>query len=125
MKYISATTWRDLSDGHLYHEGDLFPFDGRVIEEERLRELGNANNRAGLVLVRAVDEPKAEPKEKEPENVALIMKCTLAASTFSPAIVRFSGIPKTRLAVTSLMPARTPTPAETSMLLSGNSAAFP
>ena len=81
MKYISATTWRDLSDGHLYHEGDLFPFDGRVIEEERLRELGNANNRAGLVLVRAVDEPKAEPKEKEPEKAPEAQKKPKAAGT--------------------------------------------
>lgn len=68
MKFISLATWRDLSDGHLYHEGDSFPFDGREVDKGRLQELVSGHNRAGLVLLRAVDEPKAEAKGKEPEK---------------------------------------------------------
>ena len=74
MKYISAILWRDLTDGHLYAEGDEFPFDGREIKPERLKELESGNNRAGLPLIMAVIEDKPEdPKEeaveeeKEPE----------------------------------------------------------
>ena len=74
MKYISAILWRDLTDGHLYAEGDEFPFDGREIKPERLKELESGNNRAGLPLIIAVIEDKPEdPKEeaveeeKEPE----------------------------------------------------------
>ena len=34
-KYISARTWRDLTDKHLYREGDPFPFDGREVPAAR------------------------------------------------------------------------------------------
>ena len=71
--YISNGTWRDLTDGHLYHEGDIFPFDGREIKPARLDELRNAHNRAGFVLIRACgvqDEPKAVPKREAPEKAA-------------------------------------------------------
>lgn len=74
MKYISTVTWRDNTDGHLYREGEPFPFDGREIKPERLKELESGNNRAGLPLIMAVIEDKPEdPKEeaveeeKEPE----------------------------------------------------------
>lgn len=73
MKYISAGAWRDLTDGHLYHEGEPFPFDGREISPERLEELGNARNRAGLVLIRAIevqDEPEEARKEEKPEKAS-------------------------------------------------------
>ena len=71
MGYISLGAWRDLTDGHLYHEGEPFPFDGREISPERLDELENGHNRAGLVLIRAIDvqdEPEEAPKEKAPEK---------------------------------------------------------
>ena len=35
MEFISVATWRDLTDGHLYHEGDRFPFDGREVPADR------------------------------------------------------------------------------------------
>ena len=66
MKYISATQWRDLTDGHLYAEGDEFPFDGREVPAERLDELVNGRNRAGLRLIEACevqDEPEEVRKE--------------------------------------------------------------
>ena len=73
MQYISAGVWRDLTDGHLYHEGDSFPFDGREIAPERLDELENGHNRAGLVLIRALavqDEPKEDRKAEAPEKAS-------------------------------------------------------
>ena len=71
MKYISATQWRDLTDRHLYAEGDEFPFDGREVPAERLDELAGSGNRAGFPLIRAVDvqdEPEEVRKESEPEE---------------------------------------------------------
>ena len=102
MKYISAILWRDLTDGHLYAEGDEFPFDGREIKPERLKELESGNNRAGLPLIMAViedkpedpkedaveeekePEPEPEPEhepEKEPEKVPEVQKKPKAART--------------------------------------------
>ena len=71
MKYISTVTWRDNTDGHLYREGERFPFDGREIPKDRLEALESGHNRAGLRLIRAEevqDEPKEAPKEEAPEK---------------------------------------------------------
>ena len=68
--YISTVVWRDLTDGHLYQEGDKFPFDGREIAPERLEELQSAHNRAGFVLIRASevkDEREEDQKQEEPK----------------------------------------------------------
>lgn len=65
--YISTGVWRDLTDGHLYHEGEPFPFDGREVGKERLDELTGSQNRAGFAVVRAV-EVHTEPKQEKPEN---------------------------------------------------------
>lgn len=71
-KFFSLMEWRDNTDGHLYREGEPFPFDGREIPEERLDSLESGHNRAGLRLIRAEevqDEPKEEaPKEEAPEK---------------------------------------------------------
>ena len=70
-KFISTHTWRDNTDGHLYHEGEQFPFDGREIAVDRLESLESGRNRAGLRLIRAVedqDDPAEAPKEKAPEK---------------------------------------------------------
>lgn len=71
MKYISAYTWRDNTDGHLYREGEPFPFDGREISAERLEALESGRNRAGLRLIRAEktqDEPAEARKEEAPKK---------------------------------------------------------
>lgn len=71
MKHISTVTWRDNTDGHLYREGEPFPFDGREIPKERLEALESGRNRAGLRLIRAVevqDEPKEAPKGEAPKK---------------------------------------------------------
>lgn len=74
-KYISVRMWRDLTDKHLYHGGDPFPFDGREVPAERLQELESASNRAGLQMIRGIitedapktaQETKTEPVKKAP-----------------------------------------------------------
>ena len=71
--YFSLREWRDNSDGHLYREGEPFPFDGREIPKERLDSLESGHNRAGLVLIRAIeaqDEPVEVRKEEAPKKAA-------------------------------------------------------
>lgn len=71
--YISITLWRDLTDGHLYREGDHFPFDGREIPEARLKGLESGRNRAGLRLIQALDEEAEQtdaPKDETPEEAS-------------------------------------------------------
>ena len=73
MKFISVMEWRDNTDGHLYREGEQFPFDGREIPAARLDELESGRNRAGLRLIRAVEVQNEEPevrKEEAPEKAA-------------------------------------------------------
>ena len=69
-KYFSAAEWRDLEDGHLYREGEPFPFDGRDVPAERLEALESGRNRAGLRLIRAdeVQDEKEAPKKEAPET---------------------------------------------------------
>jgi len=71
MGFVSLAKWRDLTDGHLYAEGDQFPFDGREISAERLAELETGRNRAGLRLIQAIDagmEQAQGLKEEAPEG---------------------------------------------------------
>lgn len=65
--YISTGKWRDLSDHHLYHEGDPFPFDGRAVDKARLAELESGKNQAGLKLIRAVEAKVPEKAKEAPE----------------------------------------------------------
>lgn len=71
IQIISTCAWRDLSDRHLYREGDPFPFDGREIPEERLQALLSGQNMAGLAVIRAVelpDEPQRGSQQQAPEG---------------------------------------------------------
>jgi hypothetical protein len=71
MGYICAATWRDLTDGHLYHVGDAYPFDGRDVDDDRLAALETGRNRAGLRLILAAEteNERAEGlKENAPES---------------------------------------------------------
>lgn len=73
MRYISCGTWRDLTDRHLYHEGEPFPFDGRAVPDERISELESGRNRAGLRLIRAVEAENEHPeveKQEAPKKAA-------------------------------------------------------
>ena len=80
-KYVSTVEWRDNSDGHLYREGESFPFDGREIAPERLAELESGRNRAGLRLIRAIDAGDVQTevlKEEAPENAVKPQKTASA-----------------------------------------------
>lgn len=66
-KYISARTWRDLTDKHLYREGDPFPFDGREVPAARLKELETGSNRAGLQMIQSIITEDAPDPEQEPK----------------------------------------------------------
>ena len=66
-KYVSTTEWRDNTDMHLYREGEVFPFDGREIDAERLEALESGRNRAGLRLI-APCEVKVEREEAQTEE---------------------------------------------------------
>ena len=71
--FVSAKTWRDLTDGHLYREGEPFPFDGREIPKDRLDALESGRNRAGLRLIRACevqDEPEEARTEEAPKKAS-------------------------------------------------------
>ena len=72
----STVQWRDLTDGHLYNAGDPFPWDGREIPEERIATLSSTQNKAGLALIQAVEEPgkanapKADETAEKAEKTA-------------------------------------------------------
>lgn len=71
MGYISTCTWRDLTDGHLYCQGDSFPYDGRDVPAERLEELETGRNMAGLRLItpsEGADEAQQAQTEETPKK---------------------------------------------------------
>ena len=56
--------FRDLKDrNHAYHVGDLFPYNGKAVSEERLLELSTDANRRHKPLIEKVED---EPVEVEP-----------------------------------------------------------
>lgn len=82
MGYISLGVWRDLTDGHLYHEGERFPFDGRAVTEKRISELESGLNRAGMRLIRADGAETGLPEGsavKAPETASEARKTAPAA----------------------------------------------
>lgn len=63
--YQSLTVWRDLTDGHLYKPDETFPHDGGKVPAERIESLLNGKNKAGIALIRLVeDQPEQKPVEK-------------------------------------------------------------
>lgn len=70
--YKVINFFRDLKDhNHAYHVGDLFPYNGKAVSEERLLELSTDANRRHVPLIAKVeDEPvQIEPIEAEEEPV--------------------------------------------------------
>ena len=55
----------DLHDNdHSYNVGDIFPREGVVVEESRVRELAGSNNKQNTPLIELVEEPAEKPKEE-------------------------------------------------------------
>lgn len=71
MKRISLVTWVDLTDGHEYIPGEVFPHDGRKIPDERLMELQSDTNQVGYPLIAEIKESnngKKRGKDKDDET---------------------------------------------------------
>lgn len=59
-------TFRDLEDGHLYHAGDVFPYDGRVVPRMRIDLLKSPKNLAcKALLVETEDIPTKTEKPRQ------------------------------------------------------------
>lgn len=94
MGYISLATWRDLTDGHLYHEGEPFPFDGREVPADRTDALENGRNRAGLRLIRRAEPENVETavhEEKAPEKATKARKTASAKEPERKAAAKRKG----------------------------------
>jgi hypothetical protein len=59
MKYKVLRFFNDLQDDNYYYEtGSVYPRDGLNPSQERIDELAGANNKQGIPLIEAIDEPK-------------------------------------------------------------------
>ena len=67
MGYVSIARWRDIEDNHLYNEGDEFPHDGRELSPQRVDSLVSGKNKAGIALIRPVEEKVIETITETPE----------------------------------------------------------
>ena len=67
MMHKALRQWRDLTDGHLYNPGDVFPHDGRQIAPERIAALVSGSNKANMALIVQTGE---KPAQKAPEKAA-------------------------------------------------------
>ena len=65
--YLVTRRFFDLLDGgHVYSAGDVFPHDGREIDEARIAELSSWANKMGVPLIEEiVEKPKKTRKKTE------------------------------------------------------------
>lgn len=73
--YRVIEKFRDLTDGHLYEAGDVFPHDGRKIAQDRLAALETNRNGVGRPMIVKAEEPAAEqtvtaPAPRKPRKKA-------------------------------------------------------
>ena len=68
--YRVIKAFADLQDKeHVYHTGDLFPRDGKIVSADRINELATARNKRGMPLIEAIkDVPEPTEDEKTEEN---------------------------------------------------------
>ncbi|EAC8477285.1 hypothetical protein JH67_03010 [Listeria monocytogenes] len=72
MAYKVLKAFTDLSNNHIYNEGDIYPFQGEV-DEKRVQELASVNNKRGQVLIESEieveeDDKQAQTSEKQKTN---------------------------------------------------------
>ena len=66
MMYQVIEYFEDLQDNrHAYHVGDMFPHDGRVVNENRIAELAGSKNRRGKPLIKKISTPRKKAAKKE------------------------------------------------------------
>ena len=70
MKYEVIRDFHDAQDGnYAYHEGDIYPRDGALPSEQRIKDLINGNNFQEVPLIKIATETKAiESKAKKPKE---------------------------------------------------------
>lgn len=70
MKYEVIRDFHDAQDGnYAYHEGDIYPRDGALPSEQRIKDLINGNNFQEVPLIKIATEAKAvEVKAKKPKE---------------------------------------------------------
>jgi len=56
MYRVVCERFRDLTDNHIYKKDDIFPCDGREIDENRIKELSTKKNKIGKVLIAKIEE---------------------------------------------------------------------
>lgn len=61
--YRAIERFRDLTDGHLYESGDVFPYDGRKISEDRINTLATGRNASSKPLIAKDEEIITEAPE--------------------------------------------------------------
>lgn len=70
-KYVSIRKkkWVDLQDNkYPYEKGDIYPREGLVVTEERLKELSSKKNKLGEILIKKVKITESQKKQEEGEN---------------------------------------------------------
>lgn len=67
--YKVIEAFADMQDyNHIYHVGDVYPREGFLVSDERLKELSSKKNRLRTPVIELVAEEKIEEKvEKEVE----------------------------------------------------------
>lgn len=59
--YKALIHFTDKQDnGYAYHSGDIFPREGMVVSEERLKELSTSANKKGKPVIEEVKEKKKD-----------------------------------------------------------------
>ena len=68
MAWVAAVDFYDLKDDKfMYRAGEKYPRPGLSVSQERAAELAGRSNRAGIPLIKYVDEPAQAP-EPVPEK---------------------------------------------------------
>ena len=68
--YEVVRFFTDLQDNHhAYNAGDIFPREGMVVSEDRLKELSSKNNKQKAVLIKEIPEKATETPKEEPQEV--------------------------------------------------------
>lgn len=65
--YVSKILWRDITDNHLYRQGEVFPFDGREIPDERIAELTGTQNKARKAVIELVQSEIGKDPAEAPD----------------------------------------------------------
>lgn len=93
-KYEVIRFFTDLRDyDHAYNVGDEFPRQGVTVSAERLAELSGSNNKQGVPLIKAVEDPDNQNTEEE-KSQNTTAQDGVSESTATPKNTEESGKPE-------------------------------